>query len=193
MTRWEGLRSDNGLERVQSAYRHRMEAKAKARAEYEAQVNEQSKRNRLIINVLSKASFEQEEEYIKFIGGSFGIDDQLILAKLIELGFELKLENDSCWIAVSQSDKAVFMYSKDKQECVYVVFNSIEAMREELKVVGIKLELAATLSQAKLKEILATTLKAQKAVCSGVKSYRVVKRYWDSLSRVRVREIAERG
>jgi hypothetical protein len=176
MTRWAGLRSDNGLERVQRAYRHRIEAKAKARAENEAKVNEQSKRNRLIINVLSKASFEQEEEYIKFIGGSSGIDDQLILAKLIELGFELKLENDSCWIAVSQSDKGVFMYSKDKQECVYVVFDSIEAMREELKVVGI--ELKADPIEDELKESLVATLQAQQAVIAGVKSYRAGKRYW---------------
>jgi hypothetical protein len=165
-----------------------MEAKAEARAEYEAKVKEQSKRNQLIINVLSKASFEQEEDYTKFTGGSSGIDDQLILAKLVELGFELKLENDSCWIAVSQSDKAVFMYSKDKQECIYVVFDSIEAMRDELKVVGVELELTATPNEAELKEILAVTLEAQKAAIAGVKSYRAVKRYWDSLSRVRNRE-----
>ncbi|PRX18100.1 hypothetical protein BX659_1466 [Orenia metallireducens] len=193
MTRWVGLRSDNGLERVQSAYRRRMETKAETRAEYEAKVKEQSKRNQLIINVLSKASFEQEEEYTKFTGGSSGIDDQLILAKLVDLGFELKLENDSCWIAVSQSDKAVFMYSKDKQECVYVAFDSIEAMKEELKVVGVELELAATPDEAELKEILAATLEAQQAVISGVKSYRAVKRYWDSLSRLGIRGIAGRG
>jgi len=191
MTRWVGLRSDNGLERVQRAYRQRMEAKAEARAEYEAKVKEQSKRNQLIINVLSKASFEQEEDYIKFTGGSSGIDDQLILAKLVELGFELKLENDSCWIAVSQSDKAVFMYSKDKRECVYVVFDSIEEMQAELRVIGVEME--ATPNEAELQEILAATLEAQKAVISGVKSYRAVKRYWDSLSRLGIRGIAGKG